>query len=101
MEMTTQQNGTTLMIQVNGKLTFSDNAAFQNIPALSETQPPRQVEIDLSGLEYIDSSGLGMLLVLKEKCDHIGTTMILTNPKGQVAKILRIASIDRIIRIIN
>jgi HptB-dependent secretion and biofilm anti anti-sigma factor len=100
MEYTSELLGNTLRINLNGKLTFSDNNAFQSITDISGGKTDQHIEIHLEGLDYIDSSGIGMLLVLKEKCDENGATMTLSRPQGQVAKILRVACIDSIIPVV-
>lgn len=100
MNITSHHEGNRLKVSLSGKLTFSDNAAFQSLTQMQSEHQVQQIDILLNNLDYIDSSGIGMLLVLKEKCDEIGATMTLSQPKGQVAKILRIACIDRVIPIL-
>lgn len=100
MEYASELSNNTLRVYLNGKLTFSDNASFQAISKKLEEGKVKDLEVGLDGLEYIDSSGIGMLLVLKEKCDEIAAQMTLSKPRGQVAKILRIACIDRVIPIV-
>ena len=100
MDMVSHRDGNSLQVSLTGKLTFSDNSAFQSVTELQENGKVKQIDLHLEHLEYIDSSGIGMLLVLKEKCDAIGATMTLSSPRGQVAKILRIACIDRVIPIL-
>lgn len=101
MTYTSQQIGSTLHITMSGRLTFSDNASFQTITSMSQSGSVNRIDLHLEELEYIDSSGIGMLLVLKEKCDEIGASMALSRPQGQVAKILRVACIDRVIPVMS
>lgn len=101
MDMVAHRDGSSLQVSLAGKLTFSDNSAFQSVTEIQqENGTVKQIDLHLEHLEYIDSSGIGMLLVLKERCDAIGATMTLSSPRGQVAKILRIACIDRVIPIL-
>ncbi len=100
MEYASELSNSTLRVHLNGKLTFSDNASLQAIGRKLEDNQIKELEVGLDGLDYIDSSGIGMLLVLKEKCDEIAAQMTLSKPRGQVAKILRIACIDRVIPIV-
>lgn len=100
MNIVSHKEGNCLQVSLTGKLTFSENSAFQAITTMQEDSNVRQINISLDNLEYIDSSGIGMLLVLKEKCDELGAAMTLSHPKGQVAKILRIACIEKVIPIV-
>ncbi len=53
-----------------------------------------EMEIDLGGVEYLDSSALGMLLLLKER---VGTKPItLSNSKGTVKSVLEIANFHQL-----
>ena len=60
---------------------------------------PRVLMLDLSGVEFMDSSGLGLILGRFSKASEIGAECILQNPNEQVTKILDVAGIGRLIRI--
>ena len=60
---------------------------------------PRVLVLDLSGVEFMDSSGLGLILGRFSKASEIGAECILQNPNEQVTKILDVAGIGRLIRI--
>lgn len=54
----------------------------------------KEMEIDLGGVEYLDSSALGMLLLLKER---VGSKpVILSNVKGTVKSVLEIANFHQL-----
>ncbi len=101
MEITTSREGTILKVNLNGRLTFTDNSAFQSILPTPGTTDVEHINLNLGDLDYIDSSGIGMLLVLKEKCDEVGANMTMSHPRGQVEKVLRVACIDRVIPIVG
>ena len=54
----------------------------------------RSVVIDLGELSFIDSSGLGLLVVLNDQADADGWTLGLTRPSGQVLSVLRLTGAD-------
>jgi len=56
-------------------------------------------EVDLSHTEYMDSSALGMLLLLREHAGGDKADIIVRNPNPTVWKILRIANFDRLFKI--
>ena len=47
----------------------------------------KNIKIDLSELQFIDSSGLGMLLLANQNAKTEGAELILARPEGQVAKV--------------
>jgi anti-sigma B factor antagonist len=57
------------------------------------------VIFDLSGVSFIDSSGVGTLVRCLAKLKKLGGTLRLTGVKGMVDGVLKLAQIDRIIEI--
>ena len=55
--------------------------------------------IDLQGAEYMDSSALGMLLVLREHAGNDPARIEIANCSPEVRKILAIAHFDRLFKI--
>ena len=62
-------------------------------------QRPRKLTLDLSRVEFMDSSGLGLILGRFNKASEIGTEFTLLNPADSVRKILDVAGIARLIKI--
>lgn len=62
-------------------------------------QRPRKLTLDLSRVEFMDSSGLGLILGRFNKASDIGTEFTLLNPADSVRKILDVAGIARMIKI--
>lgn len=52
--------------------------------------------VALSKTQYIDSSALGMLLLLKEHADKIRGTVVLRSPSEAAMKILKVANFESI-----
>ncbi|PCI63493.1 MAG: anti-anti-sigma factor [Gammaproteobacteria bacterium] len=55
--------------------------------------------LNLSKTEYMDSSALGMILLLKDHADNIGGKVIIQKPNKSVNKILEIAQFHRLVTI--
>ncbi len=60
---------------------------------------PKKLVLDLSCVDFMDSSGLGLILGRFSKASEIGAECILCNPNEHVTKILDVAGIGRLIRI--
>lgn len=58
-----------------------------------------EVEVDLGGVEYLDSSALGMLLMLKEKAQASNKLVALSNCRGTVKQVLDIANFAKLFTI--
>ena len=60
---------------------------------------PVRVVLDLSRVEFMDSSGLGLILGRFNRATEIGAEFVLLNPNENASRILDVAGIGRLIRI--
>jgi len=56
-----------------------------------------QIIFDLSGVSFIDSSGIGILVKCLVKLKKLGGTLRLTGVKGMVEGVLKLTQIDRVL----
>lgn len=80
-EMEVEQAEDQWTLRVAGELDYSECAAFRlHIDRVLKAAPPALI-VDMSGIEYLDSSGLGLLLSLsREYTPHCGRLVLITNP---------------------
>lgn len=64
-------DGRELTIVINGRFDFNAHQAFREAYLRSDVQPQRYV-LDLQGANYLDSSALGMLLIVAEILFELG-----------------------------
>jgi len=65
------------LLRLLGDLDYGECAGFRmNIDRILSAAPPATV-LDLSGLEYLDSSGLGLLLSLSKEYNAEGGKLVL------------------------
>ena len=57
------------------------------------------VILDLSGVSFMDSAGLGLILGRFRKTREMGINLIIVNPTDSIMKILLIAGADKILDI--
>lgn len=60
----------------------------------------RRVEVDLSEVSYLDSTGLGALFGIKLLCKKVRAEPVLVSPSEAVAKILRQSSMESVFTIL-
>ncbi|PWG64153.1 anti-anti-sigma factor [Spiribacter halobius] len=78
-----------LRIRVNGRFDFEGHRAFRD--AYEQADGVRRFVVDLSATDYVDSAGLGMLLLLREHARHHGAAVAIAGANSAVERILRIA----------
>lgn len=92
----------TSSLRLEGTFTFEEHVPFRDATQmLLEAARTPHLTLDLSGLDYMDSSALGMLLLLKEKAEMKGIKVILVKPSPSVMQILRIVQFGRLFDIVE
>lgn len=81
----------TAIVSLNGRLTFAENAAFRRVVEGLERQGRHSVVINMAGVEFMDSAGMGLLLVARDVVAGQGGRVTLRDARGQVARMLRLA----------
>lgn len=61
---------------------------------LLDTKPPRII-IDLSGVSYVDSSGVGTIVELKRRAMRSGSDVILVGLQTRVRSVFEITRLDK------
>jgi anti-anti-sigma factor len=67
---------------------------------LSDDETCRNLVLDMSNLEHLSSSGLGVLIPLQQKFDQAGGALILVGLNGGLTKLLRVTKLDRLLKIL-
>jgi anti-anti-sigma factor len=84
-------------VVMNGELTLADHSRIRRlIGEMMRTDPVRLV-LDLAGLEFIDSAGVGMVLIAHEEAGRHGKELALRGPRGQVRRVLDLAQLDKVV----
>ncbi len=78
----------------NGQFTFADNAAFKEVIALVDNPEVRGFVLDFARVEFIDSSVLGMLMILRNEGANHGQSVTIRGARGQVEKVMRLSQFD-------
>lgn len=86
----TLDEGKTLSLAVKGHFDFSIHSGFRD--AYRDASGYSRYVVDLSETHYIDSSALGMLLLLREHAGNQGADVVLRKPSPEVRNILEIAN---------
>lgn len=62
---------------------------------------PSRFMLDMSGVTFMDSSGLGLILGRFTLCRELGIEFCLLDPSSEVEKILDLAGTSRLIQIVR
>ena len=100
MEIKSVISGSVATIRMDGRFDFSAHRAFRDTyEPLLQQRDVTQVEIDLANVAYMDSSALGMLLLLHERAKASGKDVVLCRANPTVTQILDIANFGKLFTI--
>lgn len=100
MTFTVRQDGDTGTVTLVGRFTFQSHKSFKAATdPLLEAGDILNIHLDLAGLEDMDASSLGMLLVLREKAGLRGKTVVLLAPAPCAQAVLEAAQFGKVFRI--
>ncbi len=88
------------MIYLDGRFDFNSQKEFrQAYSPLLLDNAVSELRIDCSKVTYIDSSALGMLMLLHERTAEVGKSVSLYRPNATVRKIFEIANFGKLFKI--
>ena len=100
MQASAQVQGDKAVLKLVGRFDFNTHREFRAAyEPVMEKPGVTQVVVDLSGVEYLDSSALGMLLMLRDKATAAKRAITLSGVQGSVKQVLDIANFGKLFRI--
>lgn len=91
MKFEIETEGHRVTIHLIGEVTAPDRTTFETVAAQALDIDPQAVVVDLSRLEFMDSAGLGFLLILLKMAEERSATVSLAGPRGEVKEQLELA----------
>ena len=95
---TSSDTGGQLTIKIQGRFDFSVHQDFKNAYESTDNKS-NKFEVDMSGTSYLDSSALGMLLLLRDYAGGDSSTIDITNSSADIKKILTISNFEQLFKI--
>ena len=84
---------------LSGKLTAHHHQVFRELLKEIEGTSFKGHTFNLAALEFIDSGGLGMLLLANEACKKQRSSLRLEAATGNVLKILKLSHFEKIMNV--
>ena len=100
MSITIHRNNNPDTLRLEGGFSHSDEPIFRAAYMDLLRDPSLlQIKLDCSSLSHLDSSALGMMLVLREQAVAVQKQVVLQNPTPFVAKTLRTVGFAKLFQI--
>lgn len=91
--------GRVLTARVTGEVDHHATRALrQELERQVEACRPRELAMDLSGVDFMDSSGIALLFRVRRLMEEFSGTVRVTGARPQALRVLRAAGLDRLMR---
>lgn len=93
---------TVLILELNGEIDHHSAVSLRrSADELIYRHSPKELRIDLYGIEFMDSSGLGFIMGRFALTKKLGGEAVLLDPNERITKIIELAGLERLIKIIR
>ena len=100
MNITAARTGRDLVLRLYGELDHhAAKKAMTEIDRHLDVALPLRTELDLSGVTFMHSSGIAVILRLYKRMQNLGGSMKVTRVPPQAMRVLRAASIGNVVTI--
>lgn len=89
----------TFEVKMPKRFTFDDNHKFHLLMMEMAGSKSNMLILDMQRTEFIDSAGLGLLLLAKEKAAKSGKLITIRNPQTYVSKLFSTTRFNELFRI--
>ena len=98
---TCSKSGNKGVVKLNCRFDFNCIREFKELyEPLLEDAALTSMEVNMGGVEYIDSTALGMLLALRDKAKGLRKEVVLGGCKGVPKQVLEVANFDKLFQIV-
>ena len=91
------QGGGVAVVSLNGRLNMVNAGRLREVISSTVADGQSRVAIDLTGVEFMDSSGLGALISGLKTARQAGGDLRIAEPNEQVKLVLHLTNLDRIL----
>lgn len=98
MEVLTRTNGREMTLAISGELDHHGaHGAMQQIDHALDAALPLSLTMDLSGVSFMDSSGITVVLRAHRRMAALGGSLIVTGVPAQARKVFDAAGVPRLV----
>lgn len=97
---TYEESGYFLRVKLKGDIDHHSAVATRTgIDTLLYKIRPRRLYLDLSCVDFMDSSGLGLIMGRYALMKEIGGDVVVCEPSAGVERVLKLAGLERLVRV--
>ena len=101
LKLTTRTVDGILVVEANGRLIFGEESALLRETVKSAIPSNKRIILNLGGVNYIDSGGLGTLVALHTTAHNAGGSIKLSNLTQRVDDLLQVTKLLTVFEVYN
>jgi len=100
LDITFKQENQVLTVYLKGELDHHTVSSIKDtIDMQLVSAPVKKLVLDMSGVTFMDSSGIGLIVGRYNRIKSFGGSMAIKNPGQNLLKILKMSGIDKLMKI--
>lgn len=88
---------TCVLVELSGDADATSSDTLREVLEAETAKNPRTMVLDLSGLRFLDSRALHVILLINRVLDRRGCVLALAAPREPVARVLQLTATDQLI----
>ncbi len=102
LKVSSQPQGDRVIVSASGEVDLYTAPLLQaELAAVVSGGHPVRVVVDMSGVEFCDSTGMNVLLSAMKRATERGGALDLANPRPAVRKILQVTGLDAVFTVVD
>ncbi len=102
MHVTVTKENSRALVKLSGRFDFNTHREFRYaVEPLANETGVSEVVVDFAEVDYLDSSALGMLLMLRDKMNVAKKGLTISGVHGNVKQVLEIANFGQLFHIVE
>jgi anti-anti-sigma factor len=101
LDLTTETDGTTVRLALEGELDIASVAQVELALARIEADQPSTILLDLRGLAFMDSTGLRIIVAADARAREQGRRLVIVRGPEAIQRILRMTRLDERLELID
>jgi stage II sporulation protein AA (anti-sigma F factor antagonist) len=100
-DLSTETEGKSVLVTVRGDLDVQVAGRVAEEIARLEESHPELLVLDLSGLSFLDSSGMGVIAAAHGRAVETGRRFYVVNPPPGVRRAFELSTLDQVIDVVD
>lgn len=101
LEISTERTAGTIVISVQGEVDLANSSELQEALVDALDERPSRVVVDLRGVMYLDSTGLGVLLRQHQRALEADVELILVKGPAQVQRVFELTGLAHRLNLVD